>query len=167
MKPEEQKLSEAETWSGEHLTELALSCLADAQDVIDPVARVHAETCAECMLRIGAMALESHEVGAALVVGRQLRIHQRAPATHRFPTVLVAAAVIVAVVAGAPAALDALPHVVSWITSAPQIAAVVTTSALALGKGVSSSVSLVATFTLALLGYAVARVSRERTGASS
>jgi hypothetical protein len=176
MKPEDEKLSEAETeasrlrsddtWSGEHLSELALSCLADAQDVLDPVARVHAETCVECMLRVGAMALESHEVGTALVVARQLRVHE-AVSTHRFPTMLVAAAVIVAGVAGAPAALDALPHVVSWITSAPQIAAVVTTSALALGKGVSSSVSLVATFALALLGYAVARASREKTGVSS
>jgi energy-converting hydrogenase Eha subunit A len=166
MTPQEDKLSEKETWEGEHLSELALSCLADAQDVLDPVAKVHAETCAECMLRIGAMALESHDVGAALVVAQQVRV-QQATAAHRFPTVLVAAAVLVALVAGAPAAMDALPRVASWITSAPEIAAVFTTSALALGKGVSSSVSLVATFALALLGYAVARTSREKTGVSS
>jgi hypothetical protein len=163
MNENDEKLPEAETWEGEHLSEVALSCLADAQDVLDPVARVHAETCAECMLRVGAMALESHDVGAALVVARQMRVKQAAPA-HRFPTLLVAAAVIVALVAGAPAAI---PHVVSWAFSAPQLAAVVTTSAIALGKGMSSSVSLVATFALALLGFAVARFSREKTGVTS
>ncbi len=166
MSNEDEKLSEAETWEGEHLSEVALSCLADAQDVLDPVARVHAETCAECMLRVGAMALESHDVGAALVVARQMRVKEAAPA-HRFPTLLVAAAVIVAIVAGAPAAIDAIPHVVSWAFSAPQLAAVLTTSAIALGKAMSSGVSLVATFALALLGYAVARFSREKTGVTS
>jgi hypothetical protein len=164
MKPEQNKLSEAETWEGDHLSELALSCIADAQDIVDPVAKVHAETCAECMVRVGAMALESVDVGAALRVARQLEV-QKAP-VHRFPTALVAAALVVAAAAGLPAALDALPHALAWTFDAPRVASVVASSALALGKGVSPSISLVATFTLALLGYAIARASREKRGVS-
>ena len=156
------KLSEKETWEGEHLSEIALSCLADAQDVLDPVARVHAESCAECMLRIGAMALESHDVGAALNVARQLEVKQAAP-VHRFPTLLVAAAVVIAVAAGLPAIAENAPRLLSWVFDAPRFATVITQSAVALGKGMSPQVSLVSTFTLALAGYAVARASREKS----
>jgi hypothetical protein len=155
------KLDEKETWEGEHLSDVALSCIADAQDVVGPVARVHAESCAECMLRIGAMALESHDVGAAMKVARQMQVRRAAPA-HSFPTVLVAAAIVIAVAAGLPAAIDALPSVVSWAFDAPHFASVVTAALVALGKGMSPQVSLVATFTLALAGYAVARASREK-----
>ena len=161
------KLSEKETWEGEHLSEVALSCLADAQDVIDPVAKVHAESCAECMLRIGAMALESHDVGAALNVARQLKVKQ-APPVHRFPTLLVAAAVLVAVGAGLPAIAENVPRLVSWTFDAPRFATVITQSMVALGKGISPQISMVATFALALAGYAVARSSREKShGATS
>ena len=164
------KLTEAETWEGEHLSEVALSCLADAQDLVDPVARVHAESCAECMHRIGAMALESHEVGAALRVAKSAAI-EGAKATHRFPTVLVGAAVVVAAVCAAPAALEGLPRLLAWIFAAPRMIPVLTSSLVALSKGLSSgpsgaAVSLVAAFTLALLGFAVARASRP-TGVTS
>jgi hypothetical protein len=161
------KLSEKETWEGEHLSEVALSCLADAQDVLDPVARVHAESCAECMLRIGAMALESHDVGAALNVARQLKVKNAAPA-HRFPTLLVAAAVLIAVGAGLPTFAENAPRLLSWAFDAPRFATVMTQSLVALGKGISPQISMVATFTLALAGYAVARTSREKShGATS
>jgi hypothetical protein len=161
------KLSEKETWEGEHLSEVALSCLADAQDVIDPVAKVHAESCAECMLRIGAMALESHDVGAALNVARQMKVHAAAP-VHRFPTLLVAAAVVIAVAAGLPAFAENVPRLVSWTFDAPRFVTVITQSVVALGKGISPQISMVATFTLALAGYAVARTSREKShGATS
>lgn len=161
------KLSEKETWEGQHLSEVALSCLADAQDVLDPVARVHAESCAECMLRIGAMALESHDVGAALNVARQMKVKHVAPA-HRFPTLLVAAAVLVAAFAGFPAIAENVPRLVSWTFDAPRFATVITQSLVALGKGISPQISMVATFALALAGYAVARSSREKShGATS
>ena len=156
------KLSEKETWEGEHLSEVALSCLADAQDVIDPVAKVHAESCAECMLRIGAMALESHDVGAALKVARQMKVKEIAPA-HGFPTLLVAAAVLIAVGAGLPAFAENVPRLVSWTFDAPRFATVITQSLVALGKGISPQISMVATFALALAGYAVARSSREKS----
>jgi hypothetical protein len=160
------KLSEKETWEGEHLSELALSCLADAQDVTGPVARVHAESCAECMLRIGAMALESHDVGAALNVARQIKV--KAAPVHRFPTLLVAAAVMIAVGAALPAMGENAPRLVSWVFDAPRFATVITQSLVALGKGISPQISMVATFTLALAGYAVARSSREKShGATS
>lgn len=161
------KLSEKETWEGEHLSEVALSCLADAQDVLDPVAKVHAESCAECMLRIGAMALESHDVGAALNVARQMKVKQAAP-VHRFPTLLVAAAVLVALGAGLPTIAENVPRLVSWTFDAPRFATVITQSLVALGKGISPQISMVATFALALAGYAVARSSREKShGATS
>jgi hypothetical protein len=139
------KLSEQETWEGEHLSELALSCLADGQDVIDPVARVHAESCAECARRVGAMALESYDVGAALRRGKELAARPAA-AAHRFPTVLVAAA-----------AVFAAPRTVPILTSS----FVALTESLGSGPS-GAAVSLVATFTLALIGYAVARASRTR-----
>ena len=163
------KLSEQETWEGEHLSEVALSCLADAQDVLGPVAKVHAESCAECMLRIGAMALESHDVGAALNVARQLKVKNARPVQmHRFPTLLVAAAVVIAVAAGLPAIAENAPRLVSWTFDAPRFATVFTQSLVALGKGISPQISMVATFALALAGYAVARTSREKShGASS
>jgi len=157
------KLSEKETWEGEHLSEVALSCLADAQDVLDPVAKVHAESCAECMLRIGAMALESHDVGAALNVARQLKVKEAAAPAHRFPTLLVAAAVLVAASAGLPAIAENVPRLVSWTFDAPRFATVITQSLVALGKGMSPQISMVATFALALAGYAVARTSREKS----
>jgi hypothetical protein len=161
-----------EIWDGDHLSELALSCLADAQDVIDPVARVHAESCATCMMRIGEMALESHDVGAALRMGREMASAQTSPSSklHRFPKLLVASATAVAIACSLPAMLDALPRAVSWAFAVPRILPVVTTSLVALGKSFSAgpsgaAVSLVTTFTLALLGYAVARAS-SRHGAS-
>jgi hypothetical protein len=156
------KLSEEETWEGEHLSEVALSCLADAQDVIDPVAKVHAESCAECMLRIGAMALESHDVGAALAVAQQMKVKHAAP-VHRFPTLLVAAAVLIALGAGLPALAEETPRLVSWTFEAPRFATVLTQALVALGKGISPQISMVATFALALAGYAVARTSREKS----
>ncbi len=162
--PEPARLSSEETWEGDHLSEVALSCLADAQDVLDPVARVHAESCAECTLRIGAMALESHDVGAALRVAKNLSI-ATAKASHRFPTVLVAAAVVLASVCGAPALFDALPRATAFVFAAPRVLPVVTSSAWSVAKSLSTgpsgaAVSLVTTFALALIGWAVARTSR-------
>jgi len=163
---DDEKLSEKETWDGAHLSELALSCLADAQNVVDPVARVHADSCAQCMLRVGAMALESHDVGAALAVAKQIHAHEHAPRAHRFPTLLVAAAVALAAVCGAPTLMDALPRAIAWAFAAPRIVPVVTTSLVEGAQSLSSaSVSLVATFALALIGFAVARASRSQ-GAS-
>jgi hypothetical protein len=118
------------------------------------------------MLRVGAMALESHDVGAALNVARQVRV-QSVAAVHRFPTLLVAAAALIALAAGLPTAIDSLPSVVSWAFDAPRFASVFASMAIALGKGMSPQISLVATFSLALVGYAVARVSREKSHGAS
>jgi hypothetical protein len=169
MKDEDSKLSDAETWDGDHLSELALSCLADAQDVIGPVARVHAESCAACMLRVGAMALESHDVGAALAVAKQIQAKERGEVVHRFPTALVAAAAAIAIATGVPMLLDSLPRAIAWAFAAPHIVPVVTTSLVAVARSFSSAaVSLVVTFALALLGFAIALASRSRSqGVSS
>ncbi len=166
---DEEKLAEAETWDGAHLSELALSCLADAQNVVDPVARVHAESCAECMFRIGAMALEAHDVGAALAVAKQMNATEAAPsAVHRFPTLLVAAAALVAIATGAPTLVDSLPRAIAWAFAMPHIVPVVTTSLVTVTKSFSSvNVSLVATFALALIGFTIARLSRSRSSGVS
>ncbi len=167
-----ERLTDVETWEGEHLSELALSCIADAQDVIDPVARVHADSCGACMMRIGAMALESHDVGAALRVARDVAPAVVAKPAVRFPTMLVAAAAGLAFATGAPAMLDGLPRVVTLLFAAPRMVPVMTTSLVALFKSVSSgpngaAISVVTTFTLALIGLAIARASRGSQGASS
>jgi len=120
---------------------------------------VHAESCAECTLRIGAMALESHDVGVALRLAKKLAVQSaKAP---RFPTVLVGAAVVVAAVCGAPAILEGLPGALAWIFALPHAVPILTTTFVAVAKnGSSSAVSLAATFALALAGWAVARASR-------
>lgn len=168
MNEEKAILEDAEAWEGAHPSELALSCMADAQDVVPVLVRAHVESCAECTLRLGAMALESHEVSAAMRVASELRAHAPTPA-HRFPTMLVAAAAVVAFVCAGPALVDAIPRAIAWAFAAPRIVPVLTTSAVALGESLSAgssgaAMSLVTTFTLALVGYAVARASRQRSG---
>ena len=145
-------------WDGEHLSELALSCLADGQhEAVDPVARVHAETCAACALRLGDMALEAHDVGAALRMARELPARE---AVWAFPKWLVLAATGVAVISGAPSMLEGFPRVVTWILAAPRIVPVITTTAAAISKTFSSTaVSALTTFTLVLIGWAVARAT--------
>jgi hypothetical protein len=148
-----------EIWDGDHLSELALSCIADAQDVVDPVARAHAETCADCARRVGEMALESHAVGSALKVARA-RSREARP-KHAFPTLLVAAASVVAMACGLPTLVEALPNALAWVFAAPRILPVFTTTAVALSKNLpgGAAVSLVSTLALALFGFAVARAS--------
>jgi len=146
-----------EIWDGDHLSELALSCLADGQDVIDPVARVHAESCAECTMRIGVMALESHDVGTALKIAKARAQAKPSPA---FPTLLVAAAAALAIGCAAPAFVDGMPRALDAAFAAPRVVPVVATAAVALTKGSGgAALSLVGTFTLALLGLAIARAS--------
>ena len=108
------------------------------------------------------MALESYDVGAALKVAKNLSI---AKAPHRFPTLLVAAAVVLASACGAPALLDALPRAAAFVFAAPRVLPVVTSSAWSVAKSLSTgssgaAVSLVTTFALALIGWAVAHTSR-------
>jgi hypothetical protein len=124
------------------------------------------------MMRIGEMALESHDVGVALRLGREMSVSRvRSDGKlHRFPTLLIASAATVAIGCGLPAVVDTLPRAVTWAFAAPRIVPVVTTSLVALVKSFSAgpsgaAVSLVSMFTLALLGYAVARAS-SRHGAS-
>jgi hypothetical protein len=122
------------------------------------------------MMRIGEMALESHDVGVALRLGREMSRFRRDGKVHRFPTLLIASAATVAVACGLPTVVDTLPRAVTWAFAAPRIVPVVTTSLVALVKSFSvgpsgAVVSLVSTFTLALLGYAVARASSQH-GAS-
>jgi hypothetical protein len=151
-----------EIWDGEHLSELALSCLADGQDVIDPVARVHAESCAACAMRIGAMALESHDVGAALKIAKARATETQAQPVrvHRFPTLLVAACTLLAIGCGVPALVEELPRALDWALAAPHVVPILTTMAVTLTKGsTGAALSLVTTFTLALIGLAIARAS--------
>ncbi len=153
------KLQPKESWDGEHLSELALSCLADGQlDVIDEEVRAHAEACAECMLRIGELALESHAVGAALM---QLR----APVKHKFPVAMTAVAAAVAILCALPALMDGLPRALPWVFAAPRLLPLLTTTVVALAHDLSSSplgrvVSVASAATLCLIGFALARASR-------
>lgn len=158
------KLSEEEAWDGQHLSELALSCVADGQDVLDPVARVHVESCAECTLRLGALALESYDVGGALRLAKRLSAQAEA-APRRFPTLLVAAAALVAAVCGAPALVEGLPRVAGWVLAAPRAVPILTSSFVALTKVLAAgpsgvAVSLASASALALVGFAVSRASR-------
>ena len=149
-------------WEGDHLSELALSCIADGQDVVDPVAREHAESCVACAARVGAMALESHDVGVALKLSRGLA---RAPAVqHRFPTWLVAAATLLAISCGLPMLSDEGPRAVTWVFASPRLLPILANAVLSSTGG--ASLSIFTTFALALCGLAVARAA-SRQGVTS
>jgi len=153
------KLNRKESWDGEHPSELALSCLADGQlAVLEDDVRAHAESCAECTLRVGELALESHAVGAALM---QLR----APAKHKFPIAMTIAAAAVALVCALPALIDGLPRLLPWVFAAPRLVPLLTTTLVALAHDLSSgaigrAASVVSAATLCLIGLALARASR-------
>jgi hypothetical protein len=155
------KLSRQESWDGEHASELALSCLADGQlDVIDADVHGHVEGCAECTLRVGELALESHAVGAALRSQTQA-----AGAPHRFPFAMTAAAALLALVCALPGLMDGLPRLLPWIFAAPRLVPLLTASLVAVAHDFGASpvghaASVASAATLCLLGFALARASR-------
>jgi hypothetical protein len=102
------RLPEALIWIDDgHLSEIALTALADGQTGILPAdAMAHLEGCDACARRLGEAALLSADTGAAVAL---VAAEQRAAARRaaRIPLVAIAAALAVAVLGMLPFASDA------------------------------------------------------------
>ena len=156
------RLGRQESWDEGHASELALSCLADGQlDVVDADVRAHVDGCADCTLRMGELALESHAVGAAMAVMRA----QAAPVRHRFPFAMTLVAAVLAVVCAIPGLVEGLPRLLPWIFAAPRLLPLLTASLVAVAHDFGASplgraTSVASAAMLCLIGFALARASR-------
>lgn len=138
-------------WSGEHLSEIALTALGDGQDEIIPKnAKDHAATCESCGAAMGHAAIASMQVGHALRAPLPEIAIERAPV----PWLAMVGALVVAILGSAPSLLQA-PH--ALVHQAP----VALHAASALLRGLAGGVAPVVSFTCAafliLAGAMVAR----------
>jgi hypothetical protein len=131
-----------------HVSEVVLTCLADGELALVPAAAVaHVDGCDSCTARMGAAALRSIDTGEALQkVGRAaavevrrmaiappplVRVMEQVPspsaqkARRPIPYAAVVAALVVAIVAGAPGLLDAAAAFPSLLRSVQVLARVV------------------------------------------
>lgn len=71
---QDDKLPRELVWDGAHVSDVALTCIADGQEnVVDPGAVKHVDACEWCAGRLGRAALLSEAVSAGL---RQVSAHQ-------------------------------------------------------------------------------------------
>ncbi len=93
-----------------HLTEEALTAMADGQDILPAEASAHLDSCGRCAEQLGQAALLSLSVGAALATGASLR---RAPAAA--PAPLPAWALVLGLAAVLGAATPFLLSIPAWL----------------------------------------------------
>jgi hypothetical protein len=98
----DEKLPRDLVWDGAHLSDLALTSIADGQaTIVDAVAVEHADTCERCAGKLGRAALLSEAVGHA--VGQVRPVSSRAPARAMpKPWRALGAGLAVAMLAGLP-----------------------------------------------------------------
>ncbi len=97
-------LPDALVWSGEHLSEIALTALGDGQDKIIPQnALDHAASCESCGAAMGHAAIASMHVGNALRAPIAEVTIERAPV----PWLAMIGALVLAIVGSAPSLLEA------------------------------------------------------------
>jgi len=108
MNSEDNKLPRELVWDGAHVSELALTAIADGQEeIVQRDAVQHAEACEWCAGRMGRAALLSSAVGGAVVAVQPLKTAAR-PMTRTAPAPWKALAMGIAV--AVLAALPSLPH---------------------------------------------------------
>jgi hypothetical protein len=170
----DEKLPRELVWDRAHLSDVALTAMADGQEaILGDDAIEHVEGCEWCAGRLGRIALLSSDVGEAMALARSSKAKARvSPADAPRPWRALAAGVAVAVLAAIPTAHDVL--------RAPGVAAAFTTHgvkvlarggvALATSDAVARSLppaTLVASALLFLMGWSIARwVSRGTAMAS-
>jgi hypothetical protein len=175
MKDDSSKLPRELVWDGAHVSELALTAIADGQqDIVQHDAVQHAEACEWCAGRMGRAALLSAAVGvgvAAVAMATPVKAASRSVARPaQAPWKALAMGLAVAVLA----ALPSLPHLTSTALDLlaygkvltahgiPLLArggvALATNPTLSRGLPVATAVSSVL---LVLMGWAIAR-SRSR-----
>jgi hypothetical protein len=172
-----------------HVTEVVLACLADGElALISDAAAAHVDGCDTCTARLGTAALRSigagealRELGAmtattVLVAAEASSVSpalqaaapsQQAalPASSRrarrpFPIAAIAAALLVAIVAGAPAFLDAAETLPSLLRSVPVLVRVVVSILRGAPEGLLTVALLlkwVSAVILIMAGFVVAR----------
>jgi hypothetical protein len=177
---DEPKLPRELVWDGAHVSELALTALADGQEAI--LARdaiEHTEACEWCAGRLGRAALLSAAVGQAVALAKphEATSPSRAPARVQ-PKPW--SALVLGVAAALLAALPSLPHLASNVLEALSFGRAFSTHGvpvlvrggfvLANSEGASRALALATVVSAALLvmmGWAIARtrsrVSSERS----
>ncbi|HEY1691808.1 MAG TPA: hypothetical protein VGG39_06585 [Polyangiaceae bacterium] len=104
-------------WDGAHVSELAITAIADGQEaIVERTAVAHTESCDWCAGRLGRVALLAEAVGHAVGAARSTRsTSSRAPArTVAGAWRALSAGIAVAVLAGLPAVAH-LGHFVSYL----------------------------------------------------
>jgi hypothetical protein len=167
---DDEKLPREIVWDGAHVSELALTALADGQDPILPSDAIdHAGTCEWCAGRLGRAALLSSAMGEAIEQVRPSRAPSKAVPS---PWRALALGVTVAVLAAIPS----LPGLVSGALglvsygrefTAHGVPVLAKGGAEILSSGALPLATLVASALLVIMGCAVARtrsaVSAERS----
>lgn len=104
-----------------HLSEVALTALADGEDAIVPErAHLHLAECEHCARKLGQLAVLSFEAGAALVAMEAAREAEALSRPRpKLPIFAMAAALIVAVIGALPTLRDlpALLSQIKWLFS--------------------------------------------------
>jgi hypothetical protein len=173
MKVDDNKLPRELVWDGAHVSELALTAIADGQeDIVQRDAVQHAEACEWCAGRMGRAALLSSAVGGAVVAVQPLKTAQSMARKAPAPWKALAMGIAVAVLA----ALPSLPH---FATSAVEMlgyaklfsahgvsllarggVAIATNETLQRGLPAATAMSSVL---LVIMGWAIARARSRET----
>jgi hypothetical protein len=170
----DEKLPREIVWDGPHVSDVALTCIADGQEaIVDAGAVKHVDTCEWCAGRLGRAALLSEAVSAgvrqAIAGGASASVAPAGSGARLAPRPwrALAAGVMVAILAGLPV-LGHLGHFATFLTvfftrGVPVLAR----GGLALAssesvRGAVPAATLVASALLVMLGLAIAR-SRSRS----
>ena len=138
-------------WSGEHLSEIALTALGDGQDEIIPKnAKDHAASCDACGAAMGHAAIASMQVGHAMRTPLAEIAAERAPV----PWLAMIGALVLAIVGSAPSLLEA-PH--ALVHQAPVALHAANALLRGLAGGLGPVVNLACAAFLILAGAMVAR----------
>jgi hypothetical protein len=175
---DDDKLPRELVWDGAHVSDVALTCIADGQEaIVDPGAVKHVDACEWCAGRLGRTALLSEAVSAGVrqAVAREGRSAAAASsAVVRVapkPWRALAAGVMVAMLAGLPV-LGHLGHLATFLNvfftrGVPVLArgglALATNESV---RGALPVATLAASALLVMLGLAIAR-SRSRSAEGS
>jgi hypothetical protein len=144
-------LDAALTWEGDHLSEVALTVLADGQDALLSVdALSHAGSCEACAMKLGALAELSMGLGEAMhdlpkdafLVPEPVSARAVAPA----PRWAISVALVLAVVGVLPRMVDLPAHAIGLSSLLMRDVPVVLRGAMHLARSTSADVQRTALF---------------------
>jgi hypothetical protein len=111
------KLPRELVWDGAHVSDLAITSIADGQEaIVDAAAVTHVHGCEWCGGRLGRTALLAEAVGHAVVEVSSRSVSSRAPARAAGTWRALAAGLTVAVLAGLPA-LAHVGHYAAYLST--------------------------------------------------